>query len=167
MGTHTNLKDCEIRRTCPTGGSESRAQPHRKIRLELKKCYRTKNGLSSSIHPLCKVVAGFQRSIDLRSVHLRILGQILSILPLKELLAVLGLCFAAEVAVGGGLLVLGLAECKRNSDRTRSAIKLHFDDLGDIISCQSTLLCAIGLHKERQGLCYADCVGEPHERTLA
>merc|ERR1712028_252778 len=69
--------------------------------------------LGSSIHPLLQVVAGLELSLDLSTAHGLVLGQILGILPLKELLPILGLCLTAKVAISGGLLVLGLAESKR------------------------------------------------------
>merc|ERR1740123_1801073 len=63
-----------------------------------------------SVNPLLEVVAGFQLRLYLRRGHLGILLQVLRVLPLEVFLTVLGVGLASEVAVRGGLLILGLAE---------------------------------------------------------
>merc|ERR1712137_316787 len=120
-----------------------------------------------SVDPLGEVVAALQLRRDLRRVHLRVLGEVLGVLPLEVLAAILGVGRAAEVAVRGRLLVLGLTERKGHSDRARPAVERNLDDVGDVLSRERTLLRAIGLHEERQRLRHANGVGELHKRTLA
>merc|ERR1711869_187021 len=66
-----------------------------------------------SVDPLREEVAGrqFRRHVGRR--HRRVLTEVLGALPLEELDAVLRVRLAAEVAISGGLLVLGLAEGER------------------------------------------------------
>merc|ERR1719172_342853 len=104
--------------------------------------------LTDSVHPLGEVVARFQCSIDLRRVHGLVLGQILGILPFEELDTILSVRLAAKVAICSSLLILGFAECKGHGNGTWTAIELDLDDVSDVVGCQITLLCTIGLHEE-------------------
>merc|ERR1719401_2696675 len=76
-----------------------------------------------SIHPLCQVPAALQLSRDLLRCHALVLGEVLGVLPLEELNSVLRVGLAAEVAISGGLLVLGFAEGQGLRNGTRSAIE--------------------------------------------
>merc|ERR1712151_197457 len=69
----------------------------------------------ASIHPLGQVVARLECRLDLRRLHLGVLGNILSAFPLEKLDSILGDGLAPEVAVCRSLLVLGLAESQRHS----------------------------------------------------
>merc|ERR1712139_741358 len=152
-------KKHEFRRTCLECKRIRRRNGHKRKGVKIEnggldlKNARKEQKLGSSIHPLCEVVAGLKCSIDLSRVHAFVLGQILSIFPLEELHAVLGLWLTSEVAVGGSLLILGLAECKGDSNGTRAAIKFDLDDVCNIDCCQSSLLGAVGLDKEGKWFC--------------
>ena len=123
--------------------------------------------INASIHPLCEIVAGLQLGLDLRTVHGLVLGQVLGILPLEELDAVLCVWLAPKVAIGGSLLVFGLTQGKRKGNGTWAAIKGQLDNICDVVSAQVTLLSAVSLHKDREGLCDTNGIGELHEGTLA
>merc|ERR1719316_247631 len=128
---------------------EARRRPNAQYPHNNKKAVQGKVQQSTcSVHPLCEVVAGLQRSINLLCVHRFVLGEVLGVLPLEEFDAILRHCLASEVAVGSTLLILGLSKCKRNSDGTWTAIKLDLDDICDIRRCQCSLLSAIGLDKQ-------------------
>mmetsp|Transcript_76468 Transcript_76468/g.145523 ORF Transcript_76468/g.145523 Transcript_76468/m.145523 type:complete len:214 (+) Transcript_76468:74-715(+) len=121
-----------------------------------------------SVYPLLKIVAGHQRGSDLSRFHVFVLGHIFGILPLKELEALrCSVWFTPKVAVGSSLLVLWLPEGQNYCNGTRAAIKLHFDDVGDVICCELALLGAVSLHKKGQGLGNANGIRELHKRTLA
>merc|ERR550532_3206738 len=77
----------------------------------------------SSIHPLRQVVAALELGEHLRGGHGGELRQVLGVLPLEELHAVLRHRLAAEVAVGGGLLVLRLTEGQGLSNGARATVK--------------------------------------------
>merc|ERR1711904_174909 len=100
-----------------------------------------------SVHPLREVVAALEWGTDRCGVHRLVLGQVLRVLPLKELFASLSVRCTAEVAVCCGDLILGLSQCKRHSERAGAGIKLHLDDVCDVLGCQPTLFSAIGLHE--------------------
>merc|ERR1719433_261825 len=95
------------------------------------------------------------------------LGQVLGVLPLEELDAILGDRLAPEVAIGRRLLVLRLTESQRLSDGTRTAVEGDLDDIGDVVSAQASLLCAVSLNEKRQRLCHANGVRELHQSSLA
>merc|ERR1719253_929276 len=84
----------------------------------------------------------------------------------KNFFAILCVRFTAKVAISSGFLVLWLAKSERNGNGTRPAIKLNLDDVGDVLATQSTLLGAVGLHKERKRLCNADRIGELTQGTF-
>merc|ERR1712157_640878 len=71
------------------------------------------------------------------------------------------------MAVGRGLLVLWLAESQRLSDGARTTVESDLDDIGDVISTQSTLLRAISLNEKRQWLCNTNGVRELYQSSLA
>merc|ERR1711997_1025761 len=122
---------------------------------------------SYSIDPLCEVIAAFQFSRDLRRCHGRILRQILGVLPLEKLDSVLGVCLAAEVAVGSGLLVLRFTQSQGLRNSAWPTIEGDFDNVGDVIRSEFALLSTIGLHEERQRLRDTNCVRKPHQSALA
>merc|ERR1711907_494059 len=122
---------------------------------------------NASVNPLGKVVAGLQLSTDLLRVHALVLGQVLCVLPLEELLAILCVRLATEVAIGSGLLVFGLPERKGQSNSTWTAIKGDLDDVGDVISSKVALLRAIGLNKDREGLGDTNGIRKLHKGTFA
>merc|ERR1712187_177213 len=121
----------------------------------------------TSIDPFGQIVAALELRRHLRRGHALVLGEVLGILPLKELDAVLRVRLTAKVAIGGSLLVLGLTEREGLRYGARAAIALHLDHVGDVVRCQRTLLRAVGLHKERQRLRHANGVGELDQGTLA
>merc|ERR1719401_1778256 len=120
-----------------------------------------------SVDPLREVVARLEFRCDLLSVHGRVLREVLRIFPLEELDALLGHGYAPEMAVCGRLLVLGLPQGQRLGDGAWPAIKGDLDNIGDVFCSEGALLCAIGLHEERQWLRHADGVGQLHKRALA
>merc|ERR1719375_221458 len=120
-----------------------------------------------SIHPLGKIIAGLQGSSHLCRAHLCVLGHVLGVLPLEVLSAILGVWCTSEVAIGCGLLILWLTQRKGHSNGTRTAIELDLHHVGDVISCKTTLLCAVSLHEERQRLGNANSIGQLHQGTLA
>merc|ERR1711907_6290 len=122
---------------------------------------------NASVNPLGKVVAGLQLSTDLLRVHALVLGQVLGILPLEELFAILCVRLATEVAIGSSFLVLGLPESKGQSNSTWTAVEGDLDDVGDVISSEVTLLSAVGLNKDREGLRDTNGIGKLHKRPLA
>merc|ERR1712066_779665 len=81
----------------------------------------------TSVHPLGQIVAGLQLRGDLRGVHLRVLGEVLGILPLEVLDALLGVRLAPEVAVRRRLLVFGLTERQGHRDRAGAAVEGNLD----------------------------------------
>merc|ERR1719189_1074810 len=113
---------------------------------------------SSSIDPLGEIIAALQLCCHLCWCHGNEFGQILSVFPLEELDAVLRVRLASEVAVSCRLLVLGFAEGQRLCDSAWPTIERNLDHVGDVICCELTLLCSIGLHEQRQGLRNTDCV---------
>merc|ERR1712137_498156 len=122
---------------------------------------------STSIHPLRQEVAALECRRDLTGRHALVLGEILGVLPFEELDAVLCIGLTAEVAVGGGLLVLGLTESQGLRDGAGTAVELHLDHVRDVVCRQRTLLRAVGLYEERQRLRHADGVGELDQGSLA
>ena len=66
-----------------------------------------------------------------------------------------------------GLLVLRLAKRQGLRDGIWAAIEGDLDDIGNIICCEVALLCAVGLHKEKRGLCNANGIGHQHQCSLA
>merc|ERR1719410_131846 len=123
--------------------------------------------IRSSVDPLGQIVAALQLRGDLRWCHRLELGQVLGVLPLEELDAILGDGLAPEVAIGRRLLVLWLTESQRLSDGTRTAVESDLDDVGDIVSAQASLFCAISLDEKRQRLCHANGVRELNQGSLA
>merc|ERR1719263_1143972 len=119
-----------------------------------------------SVNPLREEVAALEGRGDLLRVHALVLGKVLGVLPLEELLAILGVGRAAEVAVRGGLLVLGLAELEGLGDGTGAGVELDLHDAGDVLSGQVALLGAVGLDEEGQWLGHADGVGQLDEGAL-
>ena len=107
---------------------------------------------SNSVNPLGRVSAGLQRSGYVIGGHRRVLGQILRALPLEVFMSTLGVRSSAEVAVRCSGLVIGLAQLERLCDRSRPAVELNLDDVGDAISSECLLLGAVGLHEDRQRL---------------
>merc|ERR1711907_643401 len=122
---------------------------------------------NASVNPLGKVVAGLELSTDLLRVHALVLGQVLGVLPLEELLAILCVRLATKVAIGSGFLVLGLPQSKGQSNGTWTAIKGNLDDIGDVIGGEVTLLCAIGLNKDRERLRDTNGIRKLHKGTFA
>merc|ERR1711907_606778 len=122
---------------------------------------------NASVNPLGEVVAGLQLSTDLLRVHALVLGQVLGIFPLKELLAILRVRLATEVAIGSSFLVLGLPEGKGQGDSTWTAIKGNLDDIGDVIGGEVTLLGTVGLNQDREWLRHTNGIRKLHKSALA
>merc|ERR1719424_2291660 len=102
--------------------------------------YLTKCGdLSTSVDPLCEVVAGLKLSGNLLRVHALVLGQVLRILPLEKLHAILGIRLTPKVAIGCSVLVFGFTQSKGHPEGTWAAIKGDLDDVRDVVSSQVTL----------------------------
>merc|ERR1712118_290449 len=120
-----------------------------------------------SIDPFGQVVACFQLSRNLLRGHSLILGEVLGILPLKELHAIFGDCLPTKVAIGGCVLILRLTERQGLSDGTWAAIEGNLDDVSDIHSCEAPLLRAVGFHKERERLGDTDSIGKLDKSALA
>merc|ERR1712176_1334091 len=123
--------------------------------------------LRTSVDPLGQVVAGLERRRHLLRAHALVLGEVLCVLPLEELDAVLRVCLAAKMAISRGLLVLWLAESKRLRNGARAAIKLDLDDVRDVVCRQRSLLRAVGLDEERQGLRDANGIRKLDQGALA
>merc|ERR1712050_535291 len=86
-----------------------------------------------SIHTLRQVVATLECCSDMLRVHALVLGEVLRVLPFKELDAVLGHWLAAKMAIGSALLILRLAERQRHSNRSRAAIEGDLEDVGNVV----------------------------------
>ena len=71
------------------------------------------------------------------------------------------------MAVGGSLVVLGLAEGKIASEGTGAGIELDLDNVSDGLGGEALLLGAVGLNEEGEGLGNADGVRKLHAGTLA
>merc|ERR1711933_633560 len=121
----------------------------------------------SSIDPLGEVIAALQLRSDLCWRHRLELGQILGVLPLEKLDSFVGVWLTSEMAVGRGLLVLWLAESQRLSDGARTTVESDLDHIGDVISTQCTLLCAISLNEKGQRLCNTNGIRELYQSSLA
>merc|ERR1712203_1356558 len=104
------------------------------------------NSNAKSVNVLGEVVASFQGSCDLGTVHGGILGHVLGVLPLKELDAIFGVWDTSEVAVCGSLLVLWFPQSQGDCNGTRSAIELNLEDVGDVISSELAAFRSISLH---------------------
>merc|ERR1711939_1063824 len=123
-------------------------------------------GSAQSVNPLLQVVACLECGSHLCAVHGGILLHVLGVLPLKELDAVLGVRSTAEVAVGGGLLVLWLTEDQGHGNGTWTAVELDLQDVSDVIGSQLAALGAVGLDEERQRLGHTDGVRELDQAAL-
>merc|ERR1711935_437169 len=110
------------------------------------KC-RSSMTIKASVYPLGEVVTCLQRSLNLRRVHVFVLGHILRILPLKELHAILSVRLTSKVAIGSSLLVLWFTKRQGNSNGAWTTIELHFDYICDIHWVQGANLCPVCLHK--------------------
>merc|ERR1719238_1294748 len=104
---------------------------------------------------------------DSGSRHASVLAEVNDVLPREKRLAVLNVRVAAEMAVGGRWVVLGLAEGEVAREGARAGVEVELDDVGDRLRRQLALLGAVRLHKERERLGDANGVRELHERTLA
>lgn len=71
------------------------------------------------------------------------------------------------MAVGGSLVVLGLAEGKIASEGTGAGIELDLDNVSDGLGGEALLLGAVGLNEEGEGLGNADGVRKLDAGTLA
>jgi len=56
------------------------------------------------------------------------------------------------MAVCRRLSVLGFAQSQADSDGTRAAVKLNFQDIGDVIRSETSTFSSVCLNKQRQGL---------------
>merc|ERR1712099_189318 len=125
------------------------------------------HGTESLVHPLGEVIASLQFSSDLCGIHRLVLGQVLGILPLEELDPILGVGFPAKVAISCRLLVLGFPQRQRLSNCTWATVESNFDNIGDVVRCQVTLLGAVRLDEEGERFRHTDGVRELHKSTLA
>ena len=71
------------------------------------------------------------------------------------------------MAVGGSLVVLGLAKGKVAGEGTGAGVELDLDDVGDGLGGKALLLGAVGLDEEGEGLGNADGVRELDAGALA
>merc|ERR1712060_625500 len=104
--------------------------------------------MSMIIHPFSQVVACLQSGGDLFRIHARIFGAVFRVFPLEELLTILRVRLTSEMAVSSSLLVFRLTQCQSHRNRSWTAIKLHLDDVRNILSCQCPLLSAIRFDKQ-------------------
>merc|ERR1712037_986280 len=68
----------------------------------------------------------------------------------KKLLTILRVRLTSEKAISNSLLAFRLTQCQSHRNRSWTAIKLHLDDVRNILSCQCPLLSAIRFDKQRQ-----------------
>merc|ERR1712099_145596 len=71
------------------------------------------------------------------------------------------------MAIGCGLLVFRFAQGQRLSDGARTTVESDLDDIGDVISTQCSLFCAVSLNEKRQRLCHTNGVRQLHQSSLA
>merc|ERR1719510_1603802 len=103
--------------------------------------FATMQMLSSLIHPFSQIVAALELCRDLVRLHRLVLAKIFGVFPLKKLDPIFCVWLSSEMTVCGSLLVFGLPECQRHRYGTWAAIEVDFDDVGDVICGQSSLLC--------------------------
>mmetsp|Transcript_3730 Transcript_3730/g.4458 ORF Transcript_3730/g.4458 Transcript_3730/m.4458 type:complete len:271 (-) Transcript_3730:352-1164(-) len=70
------------------------------------------------------------------------------------------------MAVGSGLVVLGLTKGKVTGKSTRTAVKVELDNIGNGLGRKFTLFGTVGLDKERKGLGHTNGVRKLHTGTL-
>merc|ERR1712146_744490 len=102
----------------------------------------------SSVDPLDEVTAAGELVRHLRRAHGSILFQILGLLPFEVLPTIFCVWLPAKVAVRSCHLVLRLPQRQGLGDRARPRVEVDLDDAGDVLGCQSMLLCAVGLDKQ-------------------
>ena len=104
--------------------------------------------------------------LDLLASHCCVLAKVDDILPREELEVALCVRLTAEVTIGCGHVILGLAQLEIARKGARSAVELKFDDVGDLLSTEAALLSAVSFDEERERLGDANRVRELNECAL-
>eukprot|EP00962_Isochrysis_galbana_P005563 scaffold1503_cov120-Isochrysis_galbana.AAC.12 len=152
------------------GGSAPRAKPFspatpkntNKVRCCKDPCRRARLLRVRLIDPLlqdARLLRGDGR-LDVGRRHAGVLGQVNRVLPREEGQLALGVGLTAKVAVGGGDIVLRLAQLQVSGQGARPAVEVHLNNVGDGGRAQVALLGAVRLDEEGERLGDADGVRE-------
>mmetsp|Transcript_10218 Transcript_10218/g.21084 ORF Transcript_10218/g.21084 Transcript_10218/m.21084 type:complete len:247 (+) Transcript_10218:79-819(+) len=108
----------------------------------------------SLVDPLCQdsILAVSNLGFDGVGGHGNVLGEIHDVFPGEVLQAVFFERLTSEMAVSGGLVVLGFTQGKRLGQGTRTGVEVDLDDVGNKLGGQAFLFGSVGLDEDTERL---------------